>query len=364
MTNSAERSLYQTSEIQDGLSAPQSSKESDGFYKTQAEKESADSFVKLPLEKYNLIVLLGPTAVGKTALGVRLADKFGGEIISADSRQVYKELNLGSGKDICEYTLPDGKKIPYHLIDITDLSYEYNVFDYQCDFYKTFVQISERGKIPFLVGGTGMYIDSVVRNYDLVPVPKNPSLREELEKKTLEELGAILLKMCPDFHTSSHLKDRERVIRHIEIKTFMNGNDLIEFRKTQPPKPEIRPFIIGTTLLRPVLRENIERRLQERFKAGMLDEVFDLHKKGVSWQRLESLGLEYKFISEFLEGKYDKEESMYEALNRAIAQFAKRQETWFRGMEKKGIRINWLPSVPDAKVKFTSAVDMILGAFL
>lgn len=321
--------------------------------------------MKNPLsdKNYNLIVVLGPTAVGKTSLGVRLAKEFGAEIISADSRQVYKGLDLGSGKDLDEYTLSDGTKIPYHLIDITDLSYEYNVFDFQTDFFRTFNEISERGVLPVVVGGTGMYLDSFVRNYDLVPVPENKELRASLENLPLEELDKLLLEICPEFHTTAHLKDKERVIRHIEIKKYMQSSELSKWRKEQPPRPDLRPFILGTTIERSLLRQNIEKRLKERFDAGMIDEVKNLHGKGYSWIRLESLGLEYKFISQFLEGKIPTEKELFDSLNCAIAQFAKRQETWFRGMEKKGVTINWLPSVPDQNIKFSAALDMIRSAF-
>ena len=320
--------------------------------------------VSLPTDRYNLLVLLGPTAVGKTSLGVRLARHFGAEIISADSRQVYRHLDLGSGKDLDEYTLPDGTKIPYHLIDITDLSREYSVFDYQTDFYKAFKEISGRKVLPLVVGGTGMYLDSFIRNYDLVPVPENQQLRQELEQISLEELDAMLLKLCPDFHTTAHLRDRNRVIRHIEIKKFMESPALQEFRKTQEAKPELKPFILGTTIERQLLRQNIARRLKERFDEGMIAEVEQIHKNGTSWERLESLGLEYKFISEYLEGKIAGFDELFEKLNLAIGQFAKRQETWFRGMEKKGVKINWLPSVPDSSIKFENAVNMIQQAFL
>lgn len=319
-------------------------------------------------KSYNLLVVLGPTAVGKTSLGVRLADFLDSEIISADSRQVYKGLDLGSGKDLDEYILPNGKKIPYHLIDIVDLSTEYSVFDYQSDFYRVFSEIASRfetiGKkaVPLMVGGTGMYLDAVIRDYDLVPVPENPELRKSLETLTLEELDEMLLQLCPDFHTTGHLRDRERTIRHIEIKKFMLGPEYAEFKKSQIPHSKLKPFILGTTIERSILRQNIQKRLKERFDAGMIEEVENLHKKGASWERLESLGLEYKFISEYLEGKIASFEDLFEKLNLAIGQFAKRQETWFRGMEKKGVKINWLPASTDFDVKFEAAKTMITQA--
>lgn len=313
--------------------------------------------------KFNLVVVLGPTAVGKTSLGVKLARHFQSEIISADSRQVYKGLDLGSGKDLDEYTCADGYKIPYHIIDVTDLNSEYNVFDYQQDFYKAFSDISSRGILPIVVGGTGMYLDSFIRNYDLIPVPTNEELRKSLEDKTVEELASILLKLCPDFHTTADLQIRERLLRHIEIETFMQGDSAEQYRKNQEPRPEINPLIIGTTLPRMLLKQNIERRLKERFDEGMTQEVQNLHDSGFSWERLESLGLEYKFISEFLEGKIKTEEELFDTLNHAICQFAKRQETWFRGMEKKGVIIHWIPSVPDSEIKFSAALNIVNAAF-
>lgn len=308
--------------------------------------------------KYNSIVLLGPTAVGKTNLGVRIADCFDLEIISADSRQVYKGLDLGSGKDIDEYTF-NGKKIPYHLIDVTDLSHEYNVFDFSKDFYKAFENISNRKIVPFVVGGTGMYLDSFIRKYELVEVPQNEKFRKELEEKSLEELDSILLKLKPDLHNRTDLNIKDRVIKAIEIATFMQSEEYQKNKEELLKRPEVNPFIIGTTIDRTLLRENIKKRLIERINSGMIEEVENLNKQGFSFERMEKLGLEYRFVSEYLEGKIESKEKMIELLYIAICQFAKRQETWFRGMEKKGVTINWLTKEANQDKKFEQAKKLI-----
>lgn len=308
--------------------------------------------------KYNSIVLLGPTAVGKTNLGVRIADCFDLEIISADSRQVYKGLDLGSGKDIDEYTF-NGKKIPYHLIDVTDLSHEYNVFDFSKDFYKAFENISNRKIVPFVVGGTGMYLDSFIRKYELVEVPQNEKFRKELEEKSLEELDSILLKLKPDLHNRTDLNIKDRVIKAIEIATFMQSEEYQKNKEELLKRPEVNPFIIGTTIDRTLLRENIKKRLIERINSGMIEEVENLNKQGFSFERMEKLGLEYRFISEYLEGKIESKEKMIELLYIAICQFAKRQETWFRGMEKKGVTINWLTKEANQDKKFEQAKKLL-----
>ena len=307
---------------------------------------------------YNCVVVLGPTAVGKTSIGVQIAHKFDGEIISADSRQTYKGLDIGSGKDLCEYCV-DGKNIPYHLIDITDLSMEYNVFHYQQDFYKVFTDLLNRKILPVIVGGTGMYLDAVVRNYDFVLVPENVELRKELEEKSLEELDEMLLSLKPDLHNKSDLLERDRVIRAIEIATCMNSPEADVIRSKMIARPDIRPLIIGTTFDRNLVRQNIEIRLKERLDNGLVEEVEGLHNSGFSWERLEKLGLEYRFCSLFLQGKIKSKDELFEKLNIAIRQFAKRQETWFRGMEAKGVEINWLPAVQDKNVRISAALSLV-----
>ena len=286
---------------------------------------------------YNCIIVLGPTAVGKTAIGVAVARAFNGEIISADSRQTYRHLDIGSGKDLAEYS-EGGEAVPYHLIDITELPAEYNVYNYQQDFYKVFKDIITRGKLPVVVGGTGMYIDAIVRDYQLVILPENKKLHEELEATPLEVLAERLMKLQPDLHTKGDLLEKDRVIKALEIiEAKKQGVD-----STSVQRPEIKPFIIGTTLPRPQLWENISIRLKERLDDGMIEEVQSIHDSGISWERLEKLGLEYRFCSEFLQGKISSKEELYEGLFIAIRQFAKRQETWFRMMEKKGVEIHWL----------------------
>ncbi len=286
---------------------------------------------------YNCIIVLGPTAVGKTAIGVAVARAFNGEIISADSRQTYRHLDIGSGKDLAEYS-EGGEAVPYHLIDITELPAEYNVYNYQQDFYKVFKDIIARGKLPVVVGGTGMYIDAIVRDYQLVILPENKKLHEELEATPLEVLAERLMKLQPDLHTKGDLLEKDRVIKALEIiEAKKQGVD-----STSVQRPEIKPFIIGTTLPRPQLWENISIRLKERLDEGMIEEVQSIHDSGISWERLEKLGLEYRYCSEFLQGKISSKEELYEGLFIAIRQFAKRQETWFRMMEKKGVEIHWL----------------------
>lgn len=318
-------------------------------------------------KKTNCVVLLGPTAVGKTSLGVKIASYFSWEIISADSRQVYKGLDLGSGKDLSEYSViqknADGstlsKKIPYHLIDITTLESEYNCYNFQTDFYKLFKQFEAENKMPFVVGGTGMYLDSIVRGYDFMPVEENKTLRKELENKSLEELDEILLKLKPNLHNKSDLLIQERVIRAIEIQTYMQSEQCLIDRKNQEKRPNINAFVIGTSLEREVLRQNIKIRLEERLKQGMIEEVESLHNQGFSWERLEKLGLEYRYLSFYLEGKIQSKQEMFDELFHAITQFAKRQETWFRGMEKKGVKIHWLTKENDKQKKFEQAISLI-----
>lgn len=309
------------------------------------------------MQRYNCVAVLGPTAVGKTSIGVQIAYKFGGEIISADSRQTYRGLDLGSGKDLDEYTVC-GKKIPYHLIDVADLSVEYNVFHYQQDFYRIFDSLVSRKVLPVIVGGTGMYLDAVIRGYDLVDVPEIPELRKQLEGKSLDELAKMYLELKPDLHTKNDLLERERIIRGIEIYYGTHGELAEKLKKSMYKRPEINPLIIGTTLEREKVRENIKKRLQERIDAGMIEEVERLHNQGFSWERLEKLGLEYRYCALYLQKKIPLEE-MKEQLFIAIRQFAKRQETWFRFMEKNGVKINWLPPVPDKETRVNAAISLV-----
>ena len=305
----------------------------------------------------NTVVLLGPTAVGKTWLGVQLARHFGWDIISADSRQVYKGLDLGSGKDINEYS-EGGSAVPYHLIDIRTLASEYNVFNFQQNFYRIFSDFQKEDKMSFIVGGTGMYIDSVVRDYELIPVPENPELHQNLMDTPLEELAEQLLSLKPDLHNKSDLVLKDRVVKALEIEMFKRSPEGKAVLEEKNARPKVKPFVIGTTIDRSNLHRNIEKRLFERIDQGMIEEVENLHKE-FSWERLEKLGLEYRYVSFFLEGKIQTKKEMAEELYHAICQFAKRQETWFRGMERKGVEIHWLPEDNDKQVKLKAALDLL-----
>lgn len=308
-------------------------------------------------KKYNCLIILGPTAVGKTAIGVAVARAFNGEIISADSRQTYRYLDIGSGKDLADYAeSEEGPAVPYHLIDITELPAEYNVYNYQQDFYRAFKDIRERGRLPVVVGGTGMYIDAIVRDYQLVILPENKKLHEELEATPLEILADRLMKLQPDLHTKCDLMEKDRVIKALEIiEAKKQGVD-----STSVQRPDIHPLIIGTTLPRPQLWENISIRLKERLDGGMIEEVQSIHDSGISWERLEKLGLEYRFCSQYLQGKIASKEELFEGLFIAIRQFAKRQETWFRMMEKKGVDIHWLDA-GSKEERIKQAKDIIVG---
>ena len=327
------------------------------------------------MNRYNCIFVLGPTAVGKTAIGVRLALALGGEIISGDSRQVYRGLDIGSGKDLADYDIPralveklnpelvktcgESYHLPYHLIDVADVDTEYNLFDYQEAFYPAFADILARGKVPVVVGGTGMYVDCILRNYDLVPTPDNPQLRAELETKSYDELKAILIAEKANLHNTTDFADKDRIIHAIEIERYLKSPECAAYRAGRPPRPEIRPLVLGTTLPRPLVRERIAKRLRDRMENGLIEEVQGLHDGGAEWARLEQLGLEYRFVSEYLQGKIAEKEELFEKLNLAIGQFAKRQETWFRGMEKKGVHIHWLPQADDIEERFAAALKEI-----
>lgn len=302
---------------------------------------------------YNCVVILGPTAVGKTSIGVAVAHEFGGEVISADSRQTYKFLDIGSGKDLSEYRV-GGQDVPYHLIDIAELPAEYNVYNYQQDFYRVFSEITARKKLPVVVGGTGMYLDAVIRDYQLVMMPDDKALHQRLEETPLDVLAARLIKEQPDLHTKNDLQEKERVIKALEIIEAKRRG----FESTSVLRPDIRPLVIGTTLARPQLWDNIAVRLKERLDNGMVEEVRKIHESGITWERLEKLGLEYRWCSLFLQGKVESRDVLYERLFVAIRQFAKRQETWFRMMQKKGVEITWL-TPGDKSQRISEAFDII-----
>ncbi|MBN2397050.1 MAG: tRNA (adenosine(37)-N6)-dimethylallyltransferase MiaA [Deltaproteobacteria bacterium] len=287
-------------------------------------------------EGYNLIVILGPTATGKTRLAARLAKERGSEVISADSRQVYRGMDLGTGKDLSEF-LVDGVAVPCHLIDIVDAEHEFNLFEYQRLFYRCFAGLSGRGIVPIMVGGTGLYIEAVVRGYTMLEVPEDPSLREELGAMDMDALRERLLKSNPALHNTTDTQDRDRLVRAIEIAEYTKDREGVD----EPEQPIIRPFVTGIRCERAILRERITERLRQRVDEGMIEEVRRLHDQGVSWERLDSFGLEYRYLGRYLQGEMDRDE-MIGRLGTRIHQFAKRQMTWFRRMERRGVVIHWI----------------------
>lgn len=288
------------------------------------------------MKDFNSIIVLGATATGKTKFAVAYAEENNGEIISADSRQVYCGLDLGTGKDLKEY-----RSVPYHLIDIINLEKEYNVFDFQNDVYRIFPLIIARGRLPIIAGGTALYLDSVIRGYNLLPVPENEELRRTLADKSIPQLKEFLLAIKPDIHNKTDLEKRERLIRAIEIAVYSKENhEALDNLKAS--RPLIKPKILGIRFPREVLRERILKRLLERLECGMIEEVKALHENGISWERLEDLGLEYRFTARYLQGKIETQEQYIETLHKAICKFAKHQETWFRKMERNGINIEWI----------------------
>ena len=301
--------------------------------------------------KYDLITILGPTASGKTPLAAALADKIGTEIISGDSRQVYRRMDLGTGKDLVDYVV-EGRQVPYHLIDIVEPGTKYNVFEYQRDFLKAYDDITARGKTPILCGGTGMYIESVLKGYKLLPVPENPELRASLEGKSLEELTHIL-EGYKKLHNSTDVDTAKRAIRAIEIE---------EYYKQQPPEyrefPSLKSLIIGVDIDRELRREKITRRLKQRLEEGMVEEVRALLNEGIPAENLIYYGLEYKFLTQYAIGELTFEE-MFHQLETAIHQFAKRQMTWFRGMERRGFTIHWLDATLSMEEKTERIINLI-----
>lgn len=283
---------------------------------------------------YDLLVVTGPTASGKTALAVAIAKKLGGEIISADSRQVYRGMNLGTGKDYDDYLI-DGIRIPCHLIDIAEPGYKYNVFEYHRDFIKVYTGLKTRKLFPVICGGSGMYADSIITGYKMVEVPPDSGLRAELEKKPVGELIEILA-TYKNLHNKTDIDTKKRVIRAIEIEHFNNN-----IRQQNIEFPNLNSLIVGILFDRETRRKRISDRLKQRFDAGMVDEVKNLINFGVNPETLIYYGLEYKYITLYLTGKLSYE-AMYGDLETAIHQFAKRQMTWFRGMERRGIKINWI----------------------
>jgi tRNA dimethylallyltransferase len=289
-----------------------------------------------------MITILGPTASGKTPVAARLASEIGGEVISADSRQVYRRMDIGTGKDLADYVV-DGHQIPFHLIDIREPGTKYNLFEYQQDFYDVYQDIRRRGKEPILCGGTGLYIEAVLKGYKLSPVPQNQQLRDSLEGKSLAELTQLLTELKArngsNMHNTTDVDSCQRAIRAIEIETYN-----LEHPTPRRELPAVDSVIIGIDIDRDLRREKITRRLRKRLEEGMVDEVQALLDEGIPAEDLIYYGLEYKFLTEHLTHQITYDE-MFTRLEIAIHQFAKRQMTWFRGMERRGFLIHWIDAM-------------------
>jgi len=300
---------------------------------------------------YDLLLITGPTASGKTALAASIARRIGGEIISADSRQVYRGMDLGTGKDYDDY-LVDGARIPCHLIDIADPGYKYNVFEYQRDFNKVYSDLRKRKVFPVVCGGSGMYADSIITGYKMFEVPPDSGLRIELEKKSMDELREIL-STYKSLHNTTDIDSKKRIIRAIEIehssKNKVSNHSLF---------PMVKALIAGVRFDRDTRRSRISDRLRQRFDSGMIDEVKQLIASGVEPETLIYYGLEYKFVTLFLTGRISHEE-MLRDLEIAIHQFAKRQMTWFRGMERRGITIHWIEGELPMEEKVEKVMDLL-----
>lgn len=296
-----------------------------------------------------LLSIIGPTASGKTQLAVQAALALDGEVISADSRQVYRGMDLGTGKDLADYTV-DGRTIPYHLIDIREPGYKYSIYEYQADFHRALADINGRGKTPILCGGSGLYVESVLKGYEMHEVPENPELRARLADKSLEELAAILA-TYKTLHNQTDTDTCKRAIREIEIREYYRTH--AEQLTSLPPVPSL---VVGVSIDRDLRRERIARRLRERLDEGMVDEVRRLLEGGLDPEALIYYGLEYKFLTLYVTGRMGYDE-MVEALQTAIFQFAKRQMTWFRGMERRGIAIRWVDYAQPMEERVSQVVE-------
>ncbi len=295
-----------------------------------------------------MITILGPTASGKTSLAAALAAEIGGEIISADSRQVYRRMEIGTGKDLEDYRV-GGIDVPYHLIDIVEPGTKYNVYEYQRDFLKVYDDIVSRNAVPVCCGGTGLYIEAVLKGYSLIPVPENTELRMRLAQETLPNLTRILAGLKREngsnMHNVSDVDTVKRAIRAIEIELYYKQNPALLKRDS----PKIESIIVGIDISRDERRKKITRRLEERLRNGMVEEVKSLIESGVKPESLIYYGLEYKYVTEYVTGKISYED-MFSSLEVAIHRFAKRQMTWFRGMERRGLEIKWIDySLPDSE---------------
>lgn len=298
-----------------------------------------------------LITILGPTASGKTALAVALARRVGAEVLSADSRQVYRGMDIGTGKDLSEYT-SDGVVVPYHLIDICPAGSKYNLFEYQRDFYMAYNNIISRGVTPIMCGGTGLYLESILKGYNLMPVPENPGLRQELQGKSLKELTSIL-SSYKVLHNTTDVDTSKRAIRAIEIEEYYRTHP-----KETAPHPPIESLVFGIEIDRELRRERITSRLKERLDNGLIEEVGRLLDNGISAQDLIYYGLEYKYVTLYIIGELSYKYLVSE-LEVAIHQFAKRQMTWFRGMERRGIKIEWIPFEWPVQQKIAHMVELM-----
>lgn len=302
-----------------------------------------------------MITILGPTASGKTTVAAHLAAEIGGEVISADSRQVYRRMDIGTGKDLADYIV-NGYSVPYHLIDICEPGTKYNLFEYQQDFFDIYQDIRSRGAEPVLCGGTGLYIEAVLKGFHLSPVPQNKELRDSLEGRSLDELTQILRdlksKSGSNMHNTTDVDSCQRAIRAIEIETYN-----LEHPTPRRELPPIDSIIIGLHIDRELRRENISRRLRSRLEEGMVDEVKRLLDEGIPADDLIYYGLEYKFLTEYLTGKTTYDE-MVQRLEIAIHQFAKRQMTWFRGMERRGFEINWIEATLPMEEKIEKILEL------
>ena len=281
---------------------------------------------------YNLITILGPTAVGKTNLGVKLAYQFNGEIISADSRQVYKGMDIGTGKDLSEYLI-NKTKIKYHLIDIINPKDEFNLFEFVKQFNSVYTKIIKNNKIPIMVGGTGLYLSAILQNYKLNKANFNDSYIEQLKELPVAVLAPILNELNPRLHNTTDLLEKNRIIKAIAVEKAKQKDEIIS--------SHVNSFNIGVHLNRDEIKEKIRTRLKYRLQNGMIDEVKNLIDSGISYERLKLFGLEYKFIAMYLKGELNYND-MFQKLNSAINSFAKRQMTWFRKMEREGCIINWI----------------------
>ncbi len=308
-------------------------------------------YLCIAMKTYQLITILGPTASGKTTFAAALAERLDTEIISADSRQIYRSMDLGTGKDLADYTV-NGKNIPYHLIDICDPGYKYNVFEYQHDFYRAYQTIKEKGKLPILCGGTGLYIEAVLKGYKLLDVPQNPELREQLKDKPLDELEQILAGYKV-LHNKTDVDTAQRAIRAIEIEEYYK-NEAPDSNEYEP----VKSLVIGIHIDRELRREKISRRLRTRLDEGMVEEVRNIIASGVDQEDLIYYGLEYKFLTLYVIGKLSYEE-MVTQLEIAIHQFAKRQMTWFRGMERRGCKIQWIDASLPTEEKIQKVMALL-----